>query len=132
MLNRVVIVWIVYAGVMGFAVGGSFVAAYQIPLSQHESSTNPEQNPSDQNSKEKSNEALARYTLWLTMFTGVMAFATVGLGIATVGLYATGEKQIKIALRTAQAAIGVEIPRLLISDLEFQQPEVGNLAAHLQ
>jgi hypothetical protein len=104
MLNRVLIVWIAYAGIMGFAVGGSFVAAYQIPLSQHETSTYSKQDSSDQNAKEKSDEALARYTWWLTLFTGVMAFATVGLGIATVGLYATGEKQIGVAIKAANAA----------------------------
>jgi hypothetical protein len=104
MLNRVLIGWIVYAGIMGFAVGGSFVAAYQIPFSQHETSTYPEQGTPDQNTKEKSDEALARYTWWLTVFTGVMAFATVGLGIATIGLYATGEKQIEVALKAANAA----------------------------
>jgi hypothetical protein len=97
MLNRVLIIWIVYAGIMGFAVGGSFVASYQIPLSLNESSTNSEQSAPSQNAKEKSDEALARYTWWLTLFTSVLAFATIGLGIATVGLYAAGEKQFRLA-----------------------------------
>lgn len=47
--------------------------------------------------KEETDEALAYYTLWLMAFTGVLAFATIGLGGATLGLYITGEKQVKIA-----------------------------------
>jgi hypothetical protein len=54
--------------------------------------------------KEKPEEALARYTLWLMIFTAVLAAATVGLGAATVGLYFTGEKQIGIARESADAA----------------------------
>lgn len=104
MLNRILIVWIVYAGIMGFALGGSFVAAYFIPSPQHQGSAHTENGPAEQDTKEKADEALARYTLWLTVFTGVMAFATIGLGIATVGLYATGERQIAIALKAANAA----------------------------
>ena len=121
MLNRLLIGWIVYAGIMGFALGGSIVAAYQIPLSQHETSTYTEQSSSEQKAKEKTDEALARYTWWLTLFTGVMAFATVGLGIATVGLYATGEKQIEIAIKaanaadlSARAAVAIELPIMIL------------------
>lgn len=117
MLNRLLISWIVYAGVMGFALGGSFVSAYFMPPPQHQEGTGTENSASEQNAKEKTDEALARYTLWLTIFTGVMAFATIGLGIATVGLYATGEKQIEVALKaanaadlSARAAVAIEMP----------------------
>jgi hypothetical protein len=126
MLTRILIVWIVYAGVMGFAVGGSFVAAYQITLPQHETSAEAEQGSANQNTKEKSEDALARYTFWLTICTGVMAFATIALGIATIGLYATGEKQIEVALKianaadlSARAAIGVELPVIIIGTPEL-------------
>jgi len=54
--------------------------------------------------KEKTDEALARYTWWLTFFTCILAFATVGLGVATIGLYLTGEKQIGVAEKAANAA----------------------------
>jgi hypothetical protein len=115
MLNRLLIVWIVFAGIMGFVLGGSFVSAYLSPPPQHHSSALTEN--SEQDSKEKADEALARYTLWLTVFTGVLAFATVGLGIATVGLYVTGEKQIEAVIKSAnaadlsaRAAIAIELP----------------------
>jgi hypothetical protein len=47
--------------------------------------------------KEETDEALAYYTLWLMVFTGVLAAATLGLGIATFGLYLSGEKQIRLS-----------------------------------
>jgi hypothetical protein len=53
--------------------------------------------------KQKSDEALTEYTLWLMAFTGVLAVATIGLGAATVGLYLTGEKQVDL---TRRALIG--------------------------
>lgn len=53
--------------------------------------------------KEKTDEALAEYTLWLMAFTGILAVATIGLGAATVGLYLTGEKQVAI---TREALVG--------------------------
>jgi hypothetical protein len=126
MLNRIIIGWILYAALMGFVVGGSFVAAYQIPLSQNETGSYSEQNPTNQHSKEKTDEALARYTFWLTIVTGIMAFATIGLGIATVGLYVTGEKQVEAArtaadaaLRQANAMIAIESPILDIAQLKL-------------
>jgi hypothetical protein len=54
--------------------------------------------------KEKTEEALAHYTWWLTFFTGILALATIGFGIATAGLYRTGEKQIGVAKEAADAA----------------------------
>jgi hypothetical protein len=60
--------------------------------------------------REKTDEAIARYTWWLMMFTGVLAFATIGLGVATIGLYLTGEKQAKAATVTADAVIDNERP----------------------
>lgn len=53
--------------------------------------------------KEKTDEALTEYSLWLMAFTGILAVATIGLGAATVGLYLTGEKQVQI---TREALIG--------------------------
>src|SRR5271163_158609 len=93
MLNRVLIAWIVFAGVMGFAVGGSFVAAYQIPLSRHETSANPEQSAADQIAKEKVAEhntkieslwvptdSVGLYTLVLAVFTGLLVAVSAGQG----------------------------------------------------
>jgi hypothetical protein len=80
--------------VLGFCVGGTAfwgVTHYQTQIA-HASTE-----------KEKTDEALAEYTLWLMAFTGILAVATIGLGTATVGLYLTGEKQVAI---TREALIG--------------------------
>lgn len=45
--------------------------------------------------------ATARYTWWLTAFTGILAIATIGLGIATLGLYFAGERQLEHARQEA-------------------------------
>jgi hypothetical protein len=75
---RMWIIWVVFAALMGFAVGGSVVWAIQ------DKQRVTHQQTADQSSKkEETDEALAFYTLWLTAFTGVLAIATVGLGIAT-------------------------------------------------
>jgi hypothetical protein len=112
MLNRMLILWILYAGIAGFALGGTFVSSFLFPDAQvHADSTKAEEQSADSHSKEKTEQALARYTLWLTAFTGILAFATIGLGIATVGLYLTGEKQIGVA---QQALTDLERPYLFI------------------
>jgi hypothetical protein len=54
--------------------------------------------------REKTDEAIARYTWWLMIFTGILAFATIGLGVATVRLYLAGEKQIAVSRIAAEAA----------------------------
>lgn len=53
--------------------------------------------------KEETDEALAQYTLWLMVFTGILALATIGLGVATFFLYLTGEKQIRNNAEVAAA-----------------------------
>jgi hypothetical protein len=128
MLNRLLMVWIVYAGAMGFAVGGSFVAAYQTTLPHHETSAAAEQSTSDQEAKEKPEQALARYTLWLTVFTGVLAFATVGLGIATVGLYAAGEKQFGLA---RDEFIATHRPRIVLKDVSYINGQIFYMLANI-
>src|SRR5258705_2531126 len=99
------IVWPLYAGVMGFALGESFFfGLYGRNVTESSIAAQHEQQPPSETAKSKkdeTDEALAYYTLWLMAFTGVLAFATVGLGIATMFLYVTGEKQFKFAIRSS-------------------------------
>jgi hypothetical protein len=134
-----------------FAMGMLFVASYQ----KDQSSQYPAQNadaapknkatrnpatPDGTNPGQRHEQQEAKSEFWsaklsdwaLVAFTGLLVLFTYRLWQSTDKLWAAGEKQIHIALRTAQAAVGVEIPRLFVSDLQFQQPEVGNLGAHLQ
>src|SRR5579862_3043999 len=91
-MNKTVF-WIILALFIGAAVGMCGLYAYLIHI----------QHMAIPHTKETTDDALAEYTLWLMIFTGVLAIATVGLGAATVGLYLTGEKQVEI---TRKALIG--------------------------
>ena len=104
-MQRWWVMWPLFAAIMGFALGSSVFwglygpnttieqadAAYEQKAAKHEAKSK----------KEETDEALAWYTLWLMGFTGVLAFATIGLGVATVGLYLTGEKQIRLIRRNS-------------------------------
>jgi hypothetical protein len=142
------LVWPLFAAIMGFALGGSvFWALYGPNATIQHVSQDAEHQSTDheaKSKKEETDEALAYYTLWLMVFTGILAAATLGLGVATFGLYVTGEKQIannaKIAseqsrdmrrsiraaekaadaaLLNAKAAIGIELPFLRIEPMRF-------------
>lgn len=107
MLKHIVILWIAFAAVMGFAVGGSLVWSLQTALHapiDHNTSDKEESGADGHAEKEKAEAALARYTWWLTVFTAILALATIGLGVATLGLYLTGETQIELTRKSADAA----------------------------
>ena len=93
---------------MGFALGGTVVSALQTSDTQINQSSSSHKNPGAETDAEKerhgTEKALVRYTLWLMIFTGVLAVATIVLGLATIGLYFTGKKQIGIAKQSADAA----------------------------
>ncbi|MGY3649519.1 hypothetical protein ACVWW2_004810 [Bradyrhizobium sp. LM4.3] len=78
--------------------------------------------------KERTDEALAEYTLWLMGFTGLLAFATIGLGAATIGLYLTGEKQVAI---TREALIGDQ-RAWIITELEIGKDGVSIRDGHIE
>lgn len=49
-------------------------------------------------------EAIAYYNKWLMFFTAILAVSTVGLGVATIGLYFAGERQLEHARSEAGRA----------------------------
>jgi hypothetical protein len=98
------------------------VAVNQSATSQKENGTNPE------SPKESAEEAIARYNKWLTIFTAILAVATVGLGFATVGLYFTSAQQIKLSrnefLATHRPLLRVRYFKRLDAG-NTQPPQVG-------
>jgi hypothetical protein len=124
------LVWPLFAALMGFALGGSFVFGLYGPQATAQYISNAAKHqPADHDAKskkEETDESLAYYTLWLMVFTGILAVATVGLGGATLGLYLTGEKQIEVGRTTAKAAelsaraaIGSELPILNVESISL-------------
>jgi hypothetical protein len=126
MLKNITILWLVFAAVMGFAVGGTFVSALLIPQTTIEQkSSRADQSAANQKSIEErhqaTEEAIAYYTKWSMFLTAVLASTTVALCISTTGLYLAGEKQIGINkeiadanLRQANIVMAVESPIPLI------------------
>lgn len=91
-----------FAAIMGFALGGSFVAGYLFPQTQQQQSpaankNDPAQRPSIEERHQATEEAIALYNKVLAWFTGILAIATIVLGGATVALYFANERQIALA-----------------------------------
>jgi hypothetical protein len=95
------VLWILYGGLFGFALGGSFVASYlAAPAIQQSCASGQTASPDCQSPEERqraTEAALSGYTKGLMIFTGVLAAATIGMGIATIGLYISGRDQIRLA-----------------------------------
>lgn len=123
MLRRWGIVWALYAALVGFSLGASFFfGMYGRNVTEASIASQKVERPSEEKPKQKEeiDEALAYYTLWLMVFTGVLAAATVGLGIATVMLYSTGEKQFRFAIRT-----GIKQSRDMQESIRLTRKAVG-------
>jgi len=103
-------IWPLFAALMGFALGGSVFWGLYGPKTTIEQVSQPAEHQTAKyeakSKKHETDEALAWYTFWLMVFTGILAVATVGLGAATVGLYLTGEKQAKIAMLAGSDSFG--------------------------
>jgi hypothetical protein len=56
-------------------------------------------------------DPVAYFTLWLMGFTGIMALATIGLGVATILLYRAGNKQLALA---RQEFIATHRPKVIV------------------
>jgi hypothetical protein len=121
------IMWPLYAGLMGFTLGASvFFGLYGRNEMEHGIAAQGGPKPSEESAKstkQVSDEALAFYTLWLMAFTGVLAVATIGLGIATIGLYVTGEKQLRFGIRSSirqgnSTKKSIEIAERALTELE--------------
>lgn len=65
-----------------------------VPINQS-SAAKQENKTNDATQKESTEQAIARYNWWLTIFTGVLAVATLGLVVATAGLYFAGRRQLQ-------------------------------------
>lgn len=63
-------------------------------------------------------DAMVTYTFWLMIFTGVLAASTIGLWIAT-------SRSAAIAKKAAKASAAVELPILLLSNIELNQQAIG-------
>lgn len=102
------LVWPLFAAIMGFAFGGSFVwGVLYAPPEQY--AAHSEHADSGSTKKEHKNDfwekavddPVAYFTFWLVAFTGVLAVSTAGLWIATIWLYRAGERQLEFLQESA-------------------------------
>jgi hypothetical protein len=79
-LNKIFLLWIAYALLMGFALGGSFVFAYltspAIEQGCAEGQTTDLKCQTPDERQRTAEAALSYYTKWLMIFTAVLAAAT--------------------------------------------------------
>lgn len=128
MSRYILILWICYAALMGLLVGASFDSAFFIP--QNYSSGEQQNSAIDHKSleerQEATNELLADYTKWLARYTGLLFAATLAMGLATIGLYASGQDQIKLArdefLSTHRPKIRIKHVWLISEMLVYDEP----------
>jgi hypothetical protein len=102
-LIRNFVPWIALVSILGFALGGSYVWTFLEPRAaavhqQHAESNehSPESKAAEE--KEKTDRLLADYTYWLMLFTGLLALASIGLGVATYGLSPSRSPRIQIGV----------------------------------
>jgi hypothetical protein len=126
MLRNIFVLWIVYAALMGFAVGGSFVSAFPPPQPLEKSCSEGNQTAANCETSEKQHEAaeiaLGNYTKWLVIVTAGLAAATFLMGIATIGLYNSGRDQ--IALSRAEF-VSTHRPKVIVRQFQLDAPSVG-------
>src|SRR5262249_2625987 len=99
MSRYILVIWLAFSVLMGFALGGSFVSAFLSPSVPANESCAEAKDPNSQTPEERHAAAqteLNLYTKWLMAFTGLLAFATIALGITTFGLYTAGLDQLKL------------------------------------
>jgi hypothetical protein len=86
------------------------------PSIPHYSAATKDHAASNHPTEEKAGEqALTRYTFWLTFFTGVLALATIGLGTATLWLYFVAERQIKLG---RDEFVSTHRPKLIVRQFQ--------------
>jgi hypothetical protein len=89
---------------MGFGVEVWWASNTPHPPINQNTTAQKEHRADTKTEKESTEQAIARYNWWLTLFTAVLAVATLGLGVATVGLYYVSLRQLRHAETEAQRA----------------------------
>ena len=91
----IIVLALCFAGAIGMEV---WQASNAVHVAVNQDAAKNKQHATDAESpKESAEEAIARYNRWLTIFTAILAVATVGLGFATVGLYRVSQRQLRHA-----------------------------------
>jgi hypothetical protein len=133
MLKSLKLIWLAASFALIFLVIGAAVYAVQYyePTQQH-----AEQEAQNQGEAKAidilASERVAYYTKVLAIFTGALT----GMGLLQIFFLfradRTAEKTANAALRSAQAAIGVELPKVFVTSIKLEQRGMGNFEAQIQ
>jgi hypothetical protein len=92
-----------FAGAIGMEI---WQASNSARVTVNQKTTADEDKCTDHQSlQECTEEAIATYNKWIARFTAILAIATIGLGVATFGLYLVNHNQLKHARRVERAYV---------------------------
>jgi hypothetical protein len=121
MLTRIALLLSIFAAVMGFALGGSLVASFQIPLQEQQNYTadSKAEHASTENSEKSQSlwipiDSVGLYTLVLAVFTGLLVFVSGLQGYFLLRADKTARIAANAAKASADAAIATERARLYL------------------
>ncbi len=140
MTTRIIALWIVLAAILGFAFGGTLVWSTQkappnnreYPAKAEAQDSRARKTPINSITDEKHNGGKQKENWYQTfldhtpdwfvaIFTLLLAFITYRLVASTNRLWEAGERQLKIAGKTASVAINVERPYVYVSEIELRR-----------
>jgi hypothetical protein len=104
---------------------------YGVPRYSHDETANKCTSEESKNHgfwEKASCDPTAYFTLWLVAFTGILAVSTIGLGVATLGLYQAGKNQIELAraefAATHRAKLIIQSARLAFQGNDAQPAQI--------
>lgn len=121
-----VLFWPLFASIMGFALGGSFVwGILYSPPQQYAANNHQAENASGQKEhkdgfwEKEADDPVAYFTLWLVSFTGVLAVSTIGLWIVTWRASAGQARDMKASIAAAERSADIARDAMIAGERAF-------------
>ena len=118
--------WPIFASIMGFALGGSFVwGILYVPPQQYAANNHQPDNAAPQQEHENgfwektSDDPVAYFTLWLVGFTGVLAVSTIGLWIVTWRASVAQARDMKASIAASEKAADIARDAMIAGERAF-------------
>src|ERR1700730_12646288 len=118
-----------FAALMGFGLGGSFVwGVLYVPPQQHAANNQQAEGASAQKEykhgfwEKASDDPVAYFTLWLVGFTGVLAVSTIGLWIVTWRASASQARDMKASIAASEKSADIARDAMVAGERAFVFP----------
>jgi hypothetical protein len=123
------LVWTLFAAIMGFALGGSFLwGVLYVPPRQYAANNQQAEGASAQKEykngfwEKASDDPVAYFTLWLVGFTGVLAVSTIGLWIVTWRASASQARGMKASIAASEKSADIARHAMIAGQRAFVFP----------